>query len=266
MRFWLGTHEPAWLSRTSVPLFVSVHRLGRLKRLPRALGPLAIDSGGYSTLSRPPYRWTFTPEEYVAEVRRISKVGRIEWVAPMDWMCEPWILENTGKSILEHQFLTIMNVVKLRELAPEIPWAPVLQGWQLDDFLRHADGYAAAGINLEHEHIVGVGSVCRRQATDDAEKIFAGLSRLRLRMHGFGFKKQGLVRVAEYLDSSDSLAWSFDARRLRRPVCGGTHKNCANCLVYALRWRVDVLRHIARGHPQQLRLPLTDVPLQPALL
>jgi hypothetical protein len=260
VRFWLGTHEPAWLSRTSVPLFISVHRLARLKRLPRALGPLAIDSGGYSSLSRPPYRWTFTPQQYIAEVRRCSAaLGRVEWCAPMDWMCEPWILQNTGLSVAEHQARTIASVVELRQLAPEIQWAPVLQGWVLDDFLRHADAYVRAGVDLARETIVGVGSVCRRQATDAAVEIFAGLSRLRLRLHGFGFKKQGLLRVAGYLDSSDSLAWSFDARRLQHPVCGSlTHKNCANCLSYALRWRTDVLRFIARARPRQLRLPLVE--------
>ena len=33
------------------------------------------------------------------------------------------------------------------------------------------------------------------------------------------------------LVSADSMAWSFDARRKQRPLCGSTtHKNCANCL------------------------------------
>lgn len=39
----------------------------------------------------------------------------------------------------------------------------------------------------------------------------------------------------------DSLAWSFSAR-YDRPMLGHTHKTCANCLPYALRWRDRLLR------------------------
>lgn len=34
MRFFLGTHHPAWLARTDVPLFVSHHRLAGRRTLP----------------------------------------------------------------------------------------------------------------------------------------------------------------------------------------------------------------------------------------
>ncbi len=38
------------------------------------------------------------------------------------------------------------------------------------------------------------------------------------------------------LESADSMAWSYDARRAPA-LAGCTHRNCANCLEYALRWR-----------------------------
>lgn len=45
-----------------------------------------------------------------------------------------------------------------------------------------------------------------------------------------------------------TMAWSFNARRMQRPALpqceGGGHKNCANCLPYALHWRE---RMIARA-------------------
>lgn len=51
------------------------------------------------------------------------------------------------------------------------------------------------------------------------------------------------------LTSADSLAWSRDARLLGEPLPGCTrHKNCANCLRYALRWRTSVL---AAAHTQR---------------
>ena len=50
----------------------------------------------------------------------------------------------------------------------------------------------------------------------------------------------GLRRVRGLLASADSMAWSFDARRTD-PLPGHTHKSCANCLEYALRWREHAL-------------------------
>jgi len=254
---------PVWLRQTDVPLFVSTRRLHHRKRLPRARGPIAIDSAGYSELSL--YgEWRTSPRVYVADVRRYAaEIGRVEWAAPQDWMCEPGVRQKTGKSVLEHQALTITSVLELRTLAPEIPWAPVLQGYVLEDYLRHVEAYARAGIDLTAEPIVGVGTVCRPQATDEACAILQQLYELGLRLHGFGFKKQGVLRSAHYLASGDSMAWSFDARRMQRPVCGSrTHKNCANCLRFALQWRSALLRGLQA--PSQLRL-WDAAPRQPSL-
>lgn len=261
MLFYLGTHMPVWLRQTDVPLFVSTRRLHARKRLPRARGPVAIDSAGYSELSM--YgEWRTTPRQYVADVRRYAaEIGRVEWCAPQDWMCEPWIVDKTGKSVQEHQQRTIASVLELRELAPEIPWAPVLQGYRLEDYERHVQDYTSAGIRLELEPIVGVGTVCRRQATTEVVEILESLAGLGLKLHGFGVKKQGVMRLNRYLASADSMAWSFDARRKQRATCGAAHKNCANCLRFALGWRRDLLRAMAfeqlslfDSRPAQLRL------------
>src|SRR4051812_39615765 len=64
--FYLGTHQPHWLAKTDVPLFVSVRRLMTMNRLPRAKGPWAIDSAGFTELSRNG-RWTISVDQYVAE-------------------------------------------------------------------------------------------------------------------------------------------------------------------------------------------------------
>jgi hypothetical protein len=160
----------------------------------------------------------------------------------MDWMCEPGILALTGKTIAEHQQLTVDNLLTLRDIAPEVPWTPVLQGWTIDDYLRCADLYYRSGINLQTEPIVGVGSVCRRQHTNEIAELFRELSGLTLNLHGFGVKLAGLRKFVKYLSSADSMAWSYEARR-RPPLPGcTTHKNCANCWYYADGWRRRVLR------------------------
>lgn len=242
-KFWLGTHETAWLGRTDVGLMVSHRRLAVRKTLPRSLGPWVLDSGGFSELSLFG-EWRTTSPQYVAAVRRYAaEIGQLTWAAPQDWMCEPVMLSRTGLSVAEHQHRTIVSVLELRQRAPALPWIPVLQGWTVRDYLAHADAYAAAGIDLESEAIVGLGSVCRRQGTSLPAQIAQALPTLRL--HGFGVKTTGLARYGGLLTSADSLAWSFRARR-SPPLAGCTHGSCANCLTFALQWRERVLARNAR--------------------
>jgi hypothetical protein len=103
------------------------------------------------------------------------------------------------------------------------------------------------------EPVVGLGSVCRRQGTAEIAHLVRRLrAELGVDLHGFGVKTAGLRRFGGELLSADSMAWSYDARRSAPlPGCSG-HKNCANCLVYALRWRDRVLDVLdgARGHEQ----------------
>ena len=241
MIFYLGTHKPNWLGRTDIPLFISRRALQPYKTLPRARGPWALDSGAFTEISTFGC-WTITPETYVSQVRLFEReIGNLRFAAPMDWMCEPFILEKTGKSLREHQELTTANYLRLLEIDPELPWIPVLQGWRESDYCRHRDLYDQRGVDLSRASLVGLGSVCRRQNTTMAEGLIRRLSADGIRLHGFGFKLGGLRRAARYLSSSDSMAWSFDARRTK-PLPGCRHKSCANCMIYALWWREKALR------------------------
>jgi hypothetical protein len=254
-RVYLGTHRPAWLAQSDVPLFVSRVTLDGMKRLPRARAPWALDSGGFSELQAHG-RWTVSPEAYVEEVRRYAReIGRLEWAAIQDWMCEPVVIAGgraggvtfagTGLSVEEHQRRTVASYRRLLELAPEIPWAPVVQGWAGGDHVRHVEMYEAEGFDLTRAPIVGVGSICRRQATMRAGFIIRDLADLGLRLHGFGFKKEGLRDVAGVLASSDSLAWSYSARRNRAENTGCPKSSCNNCLHYAREWLAELHESIA---------------------
>jgi hypothetical protein len=244
-RFYLGTHEPQWLHRLEdVPLFISYRRLLRYRsrELPIARTRWALDSGAFSELAK--YgEWRTTENQYVhdALVYR-EEMGRPDWIAPMDWMCEPFMLEKTGRTIREHQALTTGNLLALRGKAADLPFIPVLQGWRVKDYLRHWEMYEAAGIHLEDESTVGVGSVCRRQGTGEAAAIFASLSGLRL--HGFGVKLSGLSRFGGFLTSCDSLAWSYEAVQRGRRIVGHPHRHCGNCMDYALMWRERVVKRL----------------------
>ncbi|MFD7919550.1 hypothetical protein ACFV3R_10030 [Streptomyces sp. NPDC059740] len=240
--FWLGVHRPRWLERDSIPMFVSNRQLAGIKTLPRALGPWALDSGGFTEITK--YgEWRTSPQQYVQLIRRYrDEVGHLAWASQQDWMCEDQALRMTGRTIDEHQDLTVANFLTLRELAPELPIVPVLQGWLRPHYFRCAEKFLAAGVDLTREPLVGVGSICRRPSTYVAGTILEDLHATGLRLHAFGYKKSGLNTSWRHVASADSMAWSKGGRH---EVMCGTHKSEANCFRYARRWRQDLLDHLA---------------------
>lgn len=257
--YYTGTHEPSWLAKVDIPLFVSHRRLTCRRTLPRATCHWALDSGGFSELSL--YgTWRTTPAEYHTAVRRYDEeIGELGWAAPQDWMCEPIMLARTGLTVAEHQRRTVDNFVLLQDLWGDritSPYMPVLQGWDRDDYLRCIDLYEAAGVQLDEYPVVGVGSVCRRQATTEIVTILTAIRQVDpgMPLHGFGVKVKGLQQAAHLLECADSMAWSYDARR-SAPLRGcTTHRNCASCLPYALAWRGRVLASIGQPPVDQLDL------------
>lgn len=252
MRFYLGTHQPDWLGRFEVPMFVSHRRLLKRKTFPRALAPWALDSGGFSELSLLG-AWATTPETYVAAIARYAEgVGRLQWAAPQDWMCEPPMLARTGLDVAEHQRRTVANYLRLQELAPAVPVIPVLQGWTAGEYLRCVERYERAGVDLRAAPLVGLGSICRRQDSTEAADLVECLADLGLRLHGFGLKMAAVAAIGDLLASADSMAWSYSARR-NPALPGCTHKSCNNCPRWALAWRLRLLRQVHDGQ-RQLRL------------
>jgi hypothetical protein len=242
-----------WLETSPVPLFVSHRRLARNVSVPRANIEWALDSGGFTELKM--YgEWRTTPEEYVAAVRRYDReIGRLEWAATQDWMCEPFMLAKTGLTVEAHQLATVRNFVQLqalwyRETDDESPFMPPVQGWAAEDYARCADLYTEHGVDIREFELVGVGSVCRRQHTaeiGDILETLRGHVDPELPTHLFGAKTLGLRRYGHMTTTADSLAWSLDAYYLGRQGCDTEHPRaavtCANCLPYALRWRESVL-------------------------
>jgi len=275
--FWLGSHRPAWAwhdvdkvgrPRPTGPLFISATELRRRKSpFPRASVPVAIDSGGFTEVTQRG-GWTISPADYVALVRRaIEQLGTVAWAAIQDWMCEDVALAATGLTVADHQRLTIESYLELTALAPEVRWLPVLQGRTVGDYLEHIDAYARAGVDLRAHQLVGLGSVCRRQATDEIREIVGELAGRGIRLHGFGVKALGLAAVADLLRSADSLAWSYQGRRMS--ACEGkldsTGRNLGNSPEQAEAWRRRMQAIIDKGaiaildgagHPAQLMLPL----------
>ncbi len=260
--FYLGTHITSWLAVSDYPLFVAYHRLAGRRKMPRAAVRWALDSGGFGMLQHHG-RWLTTAREYAAGVRRCAdEIGRMDWAAPQDWMCEPAIISGgtfggqkfagTHLSVAEHQRLTLSNGFELRDIAPELPWIWVVQGYRLADYLRHLDMHDKAGVDLRAERLVGLGSVCRRQSRREIATVAGTLADDGLSLHGFGVKTLGLAIYAHDLASADSLAWSARGRHVAG--CAPGHKTEANCRRFATAWRTKVLAGIP-SH-QQMRLPV----------
>jgi hypothetical protein len=262
VEFLLGTPEPSWLRRSSVPLFISHRRLQRYKgALPKAIGPWACDSGGFTALNKPAGQWDMTESEYIDAVSRyVEEVGMLQWAAPMDWMCEPKVVRNTGLTVTEHQHRTVDNYVSLRDEAPQLPFIPVLQGYEPSDYDRCIAMYDAAGVDLWKTPLVGLGTMCRRQATDEIDRIVSDLALSGLSLHGFGIKIRGLKKYGWALTSADSMSWSIRARKADGPILPGCHHgkngdgNCANCFAFAHHWREhDVLPTLVNQQPRMIK-------------
>ena len=255
MDFYLGVHEPTWLATLQVPAMVSRVRLARRVRPTVAAGPWVLDSGAFTELQRHG-GWSISARSYAREVARWGdQLGGLVWAAPQDWMCEPVVIHGgpgfvgTGLSVAEHQARTVGNYLDL--MALEAPTIPVLQGFSLADYERCVDLYEAAGVRLAGLPVVGLGSVCRREATAEVGAIVAAMAARGIRCHGFGCKAGALRRYGGLLASADSMAWSAAGRR--RGPCDHLRSRCANHRHYALTWRTGIL---AGAQGAQLALAL----------
>lgn len=241
-RFYCGTHEPHWLGRAPIPWCVSYRRFTRrpYRVNVRALAPWGLDSGGFTEL-RDRGRWTLSAAEYAAGAERLRvDVGMMAWAAPQDWMTEPFIIARTGLDVATHQARTIASVLELVDLAPAVPWIPVLQGQTVDDYLHHVDAYARAGIDLTRAPLVGLGSICRRGHTAEIVGLVDQLADVGIRLHAFGAKSTALPRIGARIASADSTAWSYNARR------NGRNRNG---LDVAVTWAARMTRTLGRAEP-----------------
>ena len=213
MRFFVGLHQPSDAQNFS-SCMVSVNRL-RGRKSDFLVSDWILDSGAFTEISR--YgEYRFPVEQYAGCVRRWGTCGNLLAAVTQDYMCEPFILQKTGKTVAEHQQLTVDRYDDLLRADTGVtPIMPVLQGYEVSEYLNHLRLYAGS---LYRHMWVGVGSICKRNTNPEIiEKILRAikLERPDLRLHGFGLKYTALINPAirALLYSADSMAWSFAARR-----------------------------------------------------
>jgi hypothetical protein len=217
MRFFLGLHHPSDAGKVERPAFISVNAL-RNRKGPFPVGDWILDSGAFSTIHRHG-GYPEAPSVYAEQIRRWSTNGTLLAAVAEDYMCEPAMLAITGKTVADHQALTIARYDELLTCdTGGVYVMPVLQGYAPADYVEHVRQY---GERLQPGMWVGVGTVCKRNgsvATIEAVLRAIKDERPDLRLHGFGLKTTALRSdvVRSLLFSADSMAWSFAARKQGR--------------------------------------------------
>lgn len=214
MRFFTGLHQPSDAQHFDAA-FVSVNRL-RNRKGSFAVGDWIMDSGAFTEISRHGH-YRHDVASYATEIRRWSGNGNLLAAVAQDFMCEPFILARTGMTVQQHQALTIQRYDALVSEDTGVYIMPVLQGFEPEQYVRHLVNY---GQRIAFGAWVGVGSVCKRNGDPRAvARVLHAikLARPDLRLHGFGLKTTALADplVRSLLDTADSMAWSFAARRER---------------------------------------------------
>src|SRR6266508_2160990 len=114
----------------------------------------------------------------------MSRDVPVQFATVMDYVCIP---SNGKKSEININRIkaTIQNEIALRELAPDIPWLPILQGDNFEE--RSEDLELRRALNLLPIEYAGIGSLVGRgiQAAIDTVQSYATESP-RVKFHGFG--------------------------------------------------------------------------------
>lgn len=211
MRFFVGLHQVSDAHRFDAA-FISVNRL-RNRKSHFGVKDWIMDSGAFTEVVKfGGYRYSVA--EYAAHIRRFKDCGNLLAAVSQDYMCEPFVLKQAGKTVDEHQRMSIERYDQLLSEDVGVYIMPVLQGYEPEEYVNHIRMYAD---RLKPGMWVGVGSVCKRNSNvDTIETVLLAIKKERpdLKLHGFGVKttalRSGLVR--ELLETADSMAWSFSAR------------------------------------------------------
>ena len=183
---------------------------------------LFIDSGGYSFM-KGKGEYSTSDKEYLQYVEN----NKPDFFALRDYPCETEVLEEHDTTVRKHQEKTTerhRNLLELLEIF-DIDAQPVsvIQGWKLEDYLRHINQMKQKGVLTDY---VAIGSVCRRNKDEEIREIVNAVSsRIGDRkLHAFGVKSN-LLRFEDMrknLDSADSNAFDMSSRYADYKVNPGT--------------------------------------------
>lgn len=225
----------------------------------KGIDKLFIDSGGYSfMLGKGEYQTS--DKEYLEFIEKHNP----DKFALRDYPCEPDVIEKTGKTVKYHQKMTTIRHNNLLDLLSEfdIDSQPVsvVQGWKLEDYLKHLEMLKENDLLTDY---VAIGSVCRRNQDHEIRKIIKQISKRigSRKLHAFGVKSNVLrfPDVIEALDSADSNAFDYSSRYSENTVTGKGSNGFRNVALHYLKFKKSINEKLQEtSDPAQRQLKVTN--------
>jgi len=186
-------------------------------RLARLLGgQVFLDSGAQQFFSKfKGNEYPYTPAQYLDFA--LNSVGA-DLVATLDLPLD--ILVPRGMSIAEGIRKTVELGVEVATHAEKLGVlnriVPVVQGF--DDpsqWLESLDLYKQHGITPQRFRLWGVGSICMMRSPRAVERVLSAVRRAlgNAKIHVFGISMNALRRVFHLIDSYDTAAWVYWAKK-----------------------------------------------------
>jgi hypothetical protein len=182
----------------------------------RSLGGLVfLDSGAQQFYARFKDRYPYTPVQYLDFA--VNIVGA-DLIATLDLPLD--ILAPRGMPVAEGIKKTVELGVETVALAEKLDVlnriVPVLQGY--DDpsqWLESLDLYKEHGVTPQRFKLWGVGSICMMRSPRTVERVLSAVRRAlgNVDMHVFGISMNALRRVFPLIDSYDTSAWVYWAKK-----------------------------------------------------
>lgn len=215
---------------------LSTNRIKSRKKEIRNKGKWMLDSGAFTQILQHG-KFVISEDKYVEIIKRHEDKNLVCAVT-QDYMCEPFILEKTGKTVREHIRMTVQryfNILKkMRKAGCKTMLLPVLQGIEAQDYIECLDLYEDGWRKLQNlygmlyrfggdaftlPNRIGFGSMCKRNGNPGEVEAIIDQMHHRLtkfHIHLFGFKTTGLNfkwDIASRIHSADSFAYSMRDRK-----------------------------------------------------
>ncbi len=250
MRRWMPADFPVMVVATS---WWNGRRLTR-PTYPVVNRPLVCDSGGFLAHQR------FGGFPYtIDEMADWALAWNADWCATPDFPCEPELAQGEVQRRIEQ---TVESAAEAMQRRPDVRWWPVLQGWELPDYLRCWELYDEVRIVPK-----GVGTLCRRNQVKQIARVMTGIQTARpgFRYHLFGVKLSALkeASIRQTAASIDTAAWSM-APGADKDTLGGRYISAATAHAHGYVSRSQFEWSLARRYYARMQA-LLKTTYQPQL-
>lgn len=155
--------------------------------------------------------YRYSPAEYVDWLDRWSP----NWAATMDYCCEP----DINGIVRERQDRTTIMALRFWAEYRDVPWpwVPTIQGWEPEDYRRHAREMSPLIREMQAHYQpasgwrVGVGTLCRRASTGQIRDVVSAVREELpgVPLHLWGLKLGAIqAGLPDGVASVDSAAWN----------------------------------------------------------